>query len=106
MDYGSMSGGGKAGKISTHVKESHSMTNGNGKASAGSARKTTPAGRNFAPGGAVDGTSTQGAVSELYRQHPHNWNDLGPFHGGSENVVHEPHPYDGKVPPTPTSHGR
>lgn len=103
---------GKAGVIREHVAAKHSMggdgsmkMNG-GKTPAGASRKTSPAGRNFAPGGAVDGTSTQGAVSELYRQHPHNWNDLGPFHGGTENVVHEPHPYDGKVPPTPTSHGR
>ena len=101
MDYGSMGGSGKARTINTHVKESHSMTAGNGngrKMAAGPGKKSTPAGRDFAPGKAVDGSTIQGAVDELYYQHPHNWNDLGPHHGGNQNEVHEPHPYDGLTP--------
>ncbi len=96
--------GGKSRKITEHVAGSHSMggnPNGGGnmpKAPAGPSRKSTPAGRNFAPGKAVDGSSIQGAVDELYHQHPHNWNDLGPHHGGHQNETHEPHPYDGLSP--------
>ena len=28
------------------------------------------------------------AVKELHRQHPHKHDDLGPHHGGSDNVRH------------------
>lgn len=72
--------GGKAQTIRSHVKEKHSMSSSSGKAPAGAARKVTPAGAGFAPGGAIEDHGTQGAVSELYRQHPKKWNDLGPHH--------------------------
>ncbi len=105
-----MNGGSKGRTIDSHVASKHSMegskvmTQGNGKMSgggktaAGPSKKSTPAGRQFAPGKAVDGSTIQGAVDELYYQHPHNWNDLGPHHGGKENEVHEPHPYEGLSP--------
>ncbi len=96
----------RAKRIDEHVGTLHSMESGmkmgmGGKMMpAGSSKHSTPAGRNFAPGKAVDGSSLGGAVDELYHQHPHNWNDLGPHHHGKENEVHEPHPYDGLKPKT------
>ena len=64
----------------------------------GTKMKSTPAGRHFAPGKAVDGATLGGAVDELYHQHPHSWNSLGPHHTGYEGEIHEPHPYSGKKP--------
>lgn len=93
----------KARMIEGHVSGLHSME-GAGKMKTPHnmpvPRKSSPAGRDFAPGKAVDGSTIGGAVDELYHQHPHNWNDLGPHHMGRENEIHEPHPYDGVKPRT------
>ena len=65
---------------------------------AGKSYRTTPAGDQFKPGDAVDGSTLGGAVDELYHQHPINWNNLGPHHETRQNEIHEPHPYEGLSP--------
>lgn len=50
------------------------------------------AGSGFSPGKAVGDSSLSGAVEDLKSQHPHNWDDRGPFHGGNDHLVHKPHP--------------
>jgi hypothetical protein len=32
----------------------------------------------------------RGAVEELYKQHPHKYDDHGPHHGTSDHIRHEP----------------
>ena len=39
-----------------------------------------------------------GAVSELYKQHPHNYDDMGPHQGTSDHVRHKP-VVSGKIDP-------
>jgi hypothetical protein len=31
-----------------------------------------------------------GAVKELYKQHPHNYDDLGPHQGTTDHIRHKP----------------
>ena len=50
----------------------------------------TPAGAGHSPGEMVGEHSLGGAVSELYKQHPYKWSDLGPHHHTSDHDRHTP----------------
>jgi hypothetical protein len=52
--------------------------------------KVTPAGHNIPPGGAAGSHSLSEAVADLHKQHPIKWNDLGPHHGGTTHIRHQP----------------
>lgn len=47
--------------------------------------KTAPAGHSIAPGQAAGDHSLSDAVSELHKQHPYRWNDLGPHHNTDDH---------------------
>jgi hypothetical protein len=36
------------------------------------------------------GNPLRGAVKELHTQHPHKYDDLGPHHGGTDHIRHQP----------------
>ena len=41
-------------------------------------------------GDPTDKNPLHGAIRELHSQHPHGYNDLGPHHGTTEHMRHEP----------------
>lgn len=91
----------KGEKIDSHVEGLHSMNQGGhkmnaSKTPAGKRFKSTPAGGQYPPGGAVHDRGLSGAVEHLYDEHPIDWNDLGPHHKDSTHERHESHPYGGK----------